>query len=102
MTPAPRDAPAFVGRRRPDRAVDQPPPPGQEAIVMAALTIGILLLGIQLWLLTVSLDLYLAGQGGQIWGLALVSAAIFLGGFFMTRLLGRRPRLRRSGPSGLR
>ena len=67
------------------------PPPGQEAIVMAALAIGLVLLGIQLWLLTVALDLYLAGRGSNIWGLALVSAAIFLGGLLMTRLLGRRP-----------
>jgi len=89
--PSPREIPASVGRRSPEGLVDEPPPPGQEAIVMATLAIGIVLMGIQLWLLTVALDLYLAGKGDQIWGLALVSAAIFLGGLMMTRLLRRQP-----------
>lgn len=88
--------PAFVGRKRPDEAVSQPPPPGQMTLVLAGLAIGLLLLGIQLWLLTIALDLYLGGAGGQIWQLALASGAIFLGGLLMLRLLGRRPRLRRA------
>lgn len=74
----------------------EPSPPGQMAIVMAGLAIGVLLLGIQLWLLTVALDLYLAGRGGQVWALALVSGAIFLGGLLILWLLGRRPKVRRS------
>jgi hypothetical protein len=74
----------------------QPPPPGQGPIVLAALLIGILLMGMQLWLLTVALDLYLAGKGREIWQLALVSGVIFLGGLLMTRFLGRRPRLGRA------
>jgi hypothetical protein len=87
--------PAFVGRKRPDQAVSQPPPPGQMALVLAGLAIGLLLMGIQLWLLTIALDLYLAGAGGQAWQLALASGAIFLGGLLMLWLLGRRPRVRR-------
>lgn len=97
MMPPRRDEPSFVGRQQPDRAVDQPPPAGQESIVMAALAIGVILLAIQLWLLTVALDLYLAGKGDEIWGLALVSLAIFVGGLLMTRLLRRRPRVRWPG-----
>jgi hypothetical protein len=62
---------------------------------MAALMIGLLMMGVQLWLLTVALDLYLGGQGRAIWLLALVSGAIFAGGVLMLRVLGRRPRLRR-------
>jgi hypothetical protein len=69
------------------------PTPGRQAIVMAALTIGLLLMGIQLWLLTISLDLYLAGAGDRCWLLAIVSGAIFLGGLLMLRMLDRRPRL---------
>ena len=69
------------------------PTPGRQAIVMAALAIGLLLMGIQLWLLTVSLDLYLAGAGERCWLLAIVSGVIFLGGLLMLRLLDRRPRL---------
>jgi len=67
--------------------------PGQQAVVMAALAIGLLLMGIQLWLLTVALELYLAGRGERGWLLALVSGLIFVGGLLMLRLLGRRPQL---------
>ncbi len=67
---------------------------GQAAILLAALLIGLLLMGIQLWLLTVALELYLGGNGGQVWQLALVSGVIFLGGWAMLRLLRRRPRVR--------
>lgn len=75
------------------------PPPGQMAVVLAALTIGILLMGIQLWLLTVALELYLAGDGDMVWQLALVSGGIFLGGLAMLWLLRRRPQVRRVVPS---
>jgi hypothetical protein len=68
-------------------------PPGQLAVIMAALTIGLLLMGTQLWLLTVALELYLGGQGREVWLLALVSGAIFAGGVVMLRLLDRRPRV---------
>jgi hypothetical protein len=98
-----RDGPAFVGRKRPDESVNQPPPPGQMALVLAGLTIGLLMMGIQLWLLTIALELYLAGEGARIWQLALASGAIFLGGLLMLRLIARRPRVRRQTsrqPSG--
>jgi hypothetical protein len=55
------------------------------------------LLGVQLWLLTVALDLYLGGQGGQVWSLALVSGLIFLGGLAVLWTLRRRPRVARPG-----
>jgi hypothetical protein len=67
--------------------------PGRAAMLLAALLVGLLLMGMQLWLLTVALDLYLAGQGRQIWLLALVSGLIFVGGIVMLVVLGRRPRL---------
>jgi hypothetical protein len=69
------------------------PTPGRQAVVMAALTIGLLMMGIQLWLLTVSLELYLGGAGERCWLLAVVSGAIFLGGLLMLRMLDRRPRV---------
>lgn len=71
------------------------PPPGQQAVVLAALMIGLLMMGIQLWLLTVALELFLSGAGRQVWLLAVVSGAIFIGGLLMLRLLGRRPRIGR-------
>ncbi|MBA2446726.1 MAG: hypothetical protein H0V51_01735, partial [Chloroflexi bacterium] len=79
-------------------AFERTPPPGQQAVVLAALMIGLLLMGIQLWLLTVALELYLAGAGRQGWSLALVSGLIFLGGVLVTRRLGRRPRAPAPGP----
>ena len=69
------------------------PTPGRLAVVMAALMIGLLLMGTQLWLLTVALELYLGGHGREVWLLALVSGAIFLGGVVMVRQLDRQPRL---------
>lgn len=76
------------------RTVDQSSAaPGQLAVLMAALLVGLLLMSMQLWLLTVALDLYLGGQGSQIWLLALVSGAIFAGGVVMLRMLDRRPHL---------
>jgi uncharacterized protein DUF6755 len=71
------------------------PTPGRLAVVMAALMIGLLLMGTQLWLLTVALELYLGGHGRQVWLLALVSGAIFAGGVLMVRQLDRHPRLGR-------
>jgi hypothetical protein len=60
--------------------------------VAAGLAIGILLLAIQLWLLTVALDLFLGGHGDQVWSLALVSGLIFVGGLAVLWILRRRPR----------
>jgi hypothetical protein len=73
--------------------MDEPPRPGQAALVGAGLAIGLLLMGVQLWLLTVALDLYLAGYGHEIWSLALVSGLIFLGGLAVLWLLAKRPRV---------
>ena len=74
---------------------DRSPPPGQLASVLAALTLGLLLMGIQLWLLTVALELYLGGHGREVWLLAVVSGLIFVGGLIVLKVLGRRPRLAR-------
>lgn len=72
-----------------------PPLPGQAALVTAGMVMGFVLLGAQLWLLTVALDLYLAGKGSNIWLLALVSGAIAAGGLGIVYLLHRRPRVQR-------
>lgn len=79
----------------PSSAQVEVPLPGQVPLVTAALAIGILLLGVQLWLLTVTLDLFLAGHDASVGLLAATSGAIFLGGLGMLWLLRRRPRLRR-------
>lgn len=78
-----------------DGPVDRSPAPGELAIVMAALMLGLLLMSVQLWLLTVALELYLGGHGRQVWLLALVSGLIFVGGLIVLNVLGRRPRVAR-------
>lgn len=64
--------------------------PGRGPLALAALAIGLLLMAIQLWLLTVALDLFLAGQGMDVWPLAVISGFIFAGGLAMLWLLRRR------------
>jgi hypothetical protein len=68
------------------------PSHGQAAIVLAGLTIGTILMGIQLWLLTVALDLYLSGRPEATWLAAGISGLVFLGGLLILRLLPRRPK----------
>ncbi len=70
--------------------------PGREAMVMAAAMIGVLMLGLQLWLLTVALDMFLSANQNELWVLSAGSGIVFLGGavaFWM--LLGRRSLRRR-------
>jgi hypothetical protein len=85
----------FGDRYQPDVPADRPPPPGRQALLLAALLIGFLLMALQLWLLTVALDLYLAGEGRGLWRIALASLVVFLGGVLALWLLRREPRRRR-------
>lgn len=78
--------------------VERSPSPGQVGILLASLAIGILLMGIQLWLLTISLDLYLGGNNGYIWILAIISGLVFLGGILILRMLAQHPQTRRTHP----
>jgi hypothetical protein len=59
---------------------------------MAGLAIGIMLMGIQLWLLTLALELYLSGQRINTWQLVLITGLVFLGGIWLMRLLSRHTR----------
>jgi hypothetical protein len=72
-----------------------PTPPGQDTLATTALVIGLLLMALQLWLLTVALELFLSGEGLHVWPLALVSGCIFAGGLGILWLLRRQPGLRR-------
>lgn len=72
------------------RDVGPLPSPGEQAMAGAAIAIGIILLGLQLWALTVALELYLAGEGERVWALALVSGVIFIGGILALRALRDR------------
>jgi hypothetical protein len=68
------------------------PPSGLVAIVTAGLAIGIVLVGIQLWLLTIALDFYLSGHTDGSWGLLLISGCVFLGGLLLMAILARQTR----------
>ena len=70
------------------------PPVGQSGLAMLGLAIGLLLVAIQLWLLTIAFDLYLEGERAETVGVAFSSGLVFLGGLLMLRLLNRRPRRR--------
>ena len=69
--------------------------PGQAAVVLASLAIGVVLMGIQLWLLTVALDLYLGGADSALWPLAAISGGVFVGGLLVLYMVNRggRPAL---------
>lgn len=69
-------------------------PPGQSAIIGLGLSIGILLMGIQLWLLTLAFDLFLSNEPGEIVTLAIFSGLVFLGGLLMLHILDRKPHRR--------
>lgn len=91
-----RNAPPLLSETTGD--VERTPPPGQVAVTLAALVIGVLLMGLQLWLLTIALDLYLGGEGTYLWVMVLISGLIFLGGLLVLRVLSRRPRSLRQLP----
>lgn len=69
------------------------PLPGRQALLVGALIFGLLMMGLQLWFLTVALELYLGGKGGEVWGLAIGSGLVFAGGLFAVWLLARQPAL---------
>jgi hypothetical protein len=73
--------------RRPDDAVH----PWEGPVLSTALALGLVLMAVQLWLLTVALDLLLGGGPGGILGLALASGAVFAGGLLVLKLLRARP-----------
>lgn len=68
-------------------------PHGVEALIATLVAIGVVLLAIQLWLLTVALDIYLGGSRGDLWVLAVLSGVVFLGGLAAVRLIGRLSRM---------
>ena len=76
------------------------PPPGESGLVSAALAIGILLMGIQLWILTVALEHFKQHEYQPLYALAAISALIFAGGVLMLWVLRRTPAVRQSSLPG--
>jgi hypothetical protein len=80
---------------RPDEVM-QPDPerrplPGQAAIAFLGLMLGLVLMAIQLWLLTLAFDFYLSGDRNKTILVAVISGLIFLGGLAVLWFLDRRP-----------
>jgi hypothetical protein len=75
------------------------PPPGEAGLVGAALMIGILLLALQLWILTVALEEFQRHKDERTYILAGISAVIFVGGLTIRWLLKRTPHIRRTSVS---
>ena len=61
-------------------------------VLSTALLIGLVLMAIQLWLLTVALDLLLGGKTEGFLRLVISSGAVFAGGVLVLALLRRRAR----------
>jgi len=72
------------------------PAPGQGGLVMLGLSVGILLMSVQLWLLTLAFNLYLSADRRGTLIAAIASGGIFLGGLLMLLVLRRSAR--RGGP----
>jgi hypothetical protein len=68
------------------------PAPGQGGLVMLGLSVGILLMSVQLWLLTLAFNLYLSADRRGTLIAAIASGGIFLGGVLMLLVLRRSAR----------
>jgi hypothetical protein len=62
---------------------------------MLGLSVGILLMSVQLWLLTIAFNLYLSGARKRTLIVAIASGGIFAGGLAMSWVLRRAARRRR-------
>lgn len=68
-------------------AIPPRPAPGHGALVMLGLSMGIVLMAVQLWLLTLAFNLYLLGERRGTLIAAVVSGFVFAGGLAMLRVL---------------
>jgi hypothetical protein len=74
---------------------EQRPLPGRAAIAFLGLLLGLVLMAIQLWLLTLAFDFYLSGNRNTTVLVAVISGFIFLGGLAILWFLDRKPGRRR-------
>ncbi|HEU4643381.1 MAG TPA: DUF6755 family protein [Gemmatimonadaceae bacterium] len=90
MSAAAPPPPPVHGEGTPGTRTEAPlPAPGQSGLVSFGLAIGVLLMAVQLWLLTLALNLYLLGdRRGTVYA-TVISGLIFAGGLIMLRVLRR-------------
>jgi hypothetical protein len=69
-------------------------PPGEGVLLSAAVAMGILLMGMQLWILTVALEQFERHHYREVYALTGFSALIFAGGVAILWMLRRTPRVR--------
>ncbi len=74
------------------RPGDPPERTWEGPVLTTALMLGLVLMGIQLWLLTVALDLLLGGKTEGFLRLVISSGAVFAGGLLVLWVLRRQPR----------
>ncbi|HEX5166545.1 MAG TPA: hypothetical protein VFV93_14170 [Thermomicrobiales bacterium] len=75
-------------------APERRPPPGQAGLALLGLAVGVTLISIQLWLLTLAFDLYKFDEDTDAILAAAFSGLVFFGGLAMLHILDRRPRRR--------
>ncbi len=77
------------------RAMNQPehrqPIGARLALIMFGLSVGLVLMALQLWLLTLAFDLFQSGVRFQTAVIAGISGLVFIGGLAMLWLLDRNP-----------
>ncbi len=64
-------------------------PAGQGVIALFGLVVGLVLMGLQIWLLTLAFDLYLSGDRNGTLLTAVFSGLVFLGGLLMLWIVNR-------------
>lgn len=73
-------------------SADEPAGATEAPVLSTALAIGVVLMAVQLWVLTVALDLLLGGKQEGFVQLVAVSGVVFAGGLLVLKLLGVRHR----------
>lgn len=73
-------------------AVREVPRPGHDALVLGALLVGFMMIGLQLWLLSVATELVLEGHASAAWGPVALSGVVLVGGLLTEWLLSRARR----------
>ncbi len=78
----------------PETEADRPQRPGRQALLLAAATIGLVMLALQLWFLTIALDLFYLREQSGAWALAVLSGLVYVGGLLALGMFEKSRRVR--------